>query len=104
MTLFEQTVSNIADSGEVLLMGDFDVDPVNSLSLFDLFEGMLRFYNLSLVNSGPTRITTSTSSTLDRFIVSDITRVRSLSVIPVSSVADHELVMLSLGYTKPTEN
>jgi hypothetical protein len=46
---------------------------------------------LSLVDSGPTRITTSTSTTLDRFIVSDIT------------VANHELVMLSLGYTKPSE-
>jgi endonuclease/exonuclease/phosphatase family metal-dependent hydrolase len=32
MTLFEQAVSNIADSGEVLLMGDFNVDPVNSAS------------------------------------------------------------------------
>jgi hypothetical protein len=73
MTLFEQTVSNIADSGKVLLMGNFNVaDPVNSTSLFDLFEGMLRSYNLSLVDSGPTRITTSTSSTMDRFIVSDI--------------------------------
>jgi hypothetical protein len=53
-------------------MGDFNVDPVNSASLFDLFEGKLRSYNLSLVDSGPTRITTSSSFTLDRCIVSDI--------------------------------
>jgi hypothetical protein len=72
MTFLEQAVSNIAGSGEVLLMGDFNVDPVNSASHFDLLERMLRSYNLSLVESGPTRITSSTSTTLDRFIVSTV--------------------------------
>jgi hypothetical protein len=78
-TLFEQAVSNIADSGEILLMGDLNVNPVCSASDFDFFEGMLRTYNLSLVNSGPTRIATSTSATLDRFIVSDTTRVSDIT-------------------------
>jgi hypothetical protein len=56
-------------------------------------------FNLSLVESGPTRIT----ATIDRFVVSDLDRVRELSIVPVSSIADHELVILDLNYVRTVE-
>jgi hypothetical protein len=60
-------------------------------------------FSLSLVESGLTRITTSSFDTLDRFIVSDMDRVRELSIVTVSSVADHELVILDLDYVRTVE-
>jgi hypothetical protein len=35
--------------------------------------------------------------------VSDLDRVRELSIVPVSSIADHELVILDLDYVRVVE-
>jgi hypothetical protein len=100
---FEQTVSSIADLSEIVFMGDFNLDPVNSAGNFRLFGESVGSFNLSLVESGPTRITATSSTTSDRFIVSDLVRVRELSIVPVSSIADHELVILDLDYLRTVE-
>jgi hypothetical protein len=100
---FEQTVSSIADLSEIVFMGDFNLDPVNSAGNFRLFGESVGSFNLSLVESGPTRITATSSTTLDSFIVSDLVRVRELSIVPVSSIADHELVILDLDYLRTVE-
>jgi hypothetical protein len=62
--------------------------------------GKFRRFNLSLIESGPTRITTISFTTLDRFVVSDMDLVRELLIVPVSSIADHELVILDLDYVR----
>jgi hypothetical protein len=83
-------------------MGDFNLDPVNSAGEYRLFIEPVNSFNFSLVESGPTRITATSSTTLDRF-VSDLDRVRELSFVPVSSIADHELVILDLDYVRTVE-
>jgi hypothetical protein len=55
-------------------------------------------FNLSLDKSGPIRNTATSSTTLDHFIVSDLDRMRELPIVLVSSIADHELVILHLDY------
>jgi hypothetical protein len=63
-------------------------------------------FNLSLVKSGPSRITATSSTTLDRFVVSDLDRVQEvqeLFIVPVSSIADHELVILDSNHIRTVE-
>jgi hypothetical protein len=68
-----------------------------------LFNELGNSFNLSLVKSGPTRITATSSTTLDRFVLSDLDRVRELSIFPVSPIAEHELVIFDLDYVRTVE-
>jgi Endonuclease-reverse transcriptase len=99
----EDIVSGIADENEILLMGDFNLDPVNAAPNFRRFESMFSAYGLCIVDSPPTRITENTATILDRFIIKDPGKVTSLGVHPVSSIADHELVVIDLAYSRPVE-
>jgi endonuclease/exonuclease/phosphatase (EEP) superfamily protein YafD len=100
---FETIASNVAESNQLILMGDFNLDPVGSASSFRRFDAMIRAFGLTTVDFSPTRITETTSTTLDRFIVKDMDKVRALAVHSVSSIADHELVILDMAYTQPLE-
>jgi retron-type reverse transcriptase len=100
---FESIVSGVADARDIVLMGDFNIDPSAFASNFRRFESMLSSYNVSLVESPPTRLTEASATTLDRFAISDLNKVRALTVYPVSSIADHELVVLDMKYEKPLE-
>jgi hypothetical protein len=69
---FESTVSSVADLSEIVFLGDFNLDPVNSAGNFRFFNESVNSFNLSFVESGPTRITATSSITLDRFVVNDL--------------------------------
>jgi hypothetical protein len=96
-------MSSVADLSEIVFMGDFNLDPVNSAGNFRFFNESVNFFNLSLVESGPIRIIANSSITLDRFVVSDLDRVRELSIVSIFSIADHELVILDLDYVRTFE-
>jgi hypothetical protein len=66
---FESTVSSVADLSEIVFLGDFNLDPAGN---FRFFNESVNSFNLSFVESGPTRITATSSITLDRFVVNDL--------------------------------
>jgi hypothetical protein len=99
----EVIVSGVASNSDVVLMGDFNLDPVAFASNFQRFESMLASFGLSILDSPPTRVTETSSTTLGRVALKDTSKLKCLSVHPVSAVTDHDLVVFNLDHARSIE-
>ena len=96
LTKLEQSLSKVDPRSELYIMGDMNIDTSSESSLHKSYVSLLDVLGLCQIISEPTRITPTSSSTLDHIIVSMGERVTGSGVVGVG-LSDHLVTYCSRG-------
>ena len=77
----EQSLSKVGPGSEFYLLGDINIDFKRSSSLLSSYKNILNLFNCTQMVNEPTRVTPTTSSTLDHVVTNVKGRVREAGVI-----------------------
>ena len=87
-------------SGEVLLMGDLNVDIIENQHNFFDYKNLLLSFDLEVQNIEPTRVTKSSSTCIDQIIAAEETQVTTINC----TISDHYGLMCDLKIISEKQN
>ena len=101
MILFEDLLLELkALSGEILLMGDLNVDIIGNQRNFFDYQNLLLSFDLEVQNFEPTRVTKSSSTCIDHIIAAEETQVTTINC----TISDHFGLMCDLKIISEKQN
>ena len=101
LTLFEDLLLELkALSGEILLMGDLNVDIIGNQRNFFDYKNLLLSFDLEVQNIEPTRVTKSSSTCIDHIIAVEETQVTTINC----TISDHYGLMCNLKIISKKQN
>lgn len=97
--VFVESISKVLDNiykpgRQILLCGDFNVDPNRDTHRYSLLSSVLMTYDLSLMVDTPTRVGTSTAYTIDHIYTNFFSK---MAMVKTNTISDHETLLMDLG-------
>ena len=101
LTLFEDLLLELkALSGEILLLGDLNIDIIGNQRNFFDYKNFLLSFDLEVQNIEPTRVTKSSSTCIDHIIAAEETQVTTINC----TISDHYGLMCGLKFISEKKN
>ena len=101
LNLFEDLLLELkALSGEILLMGDLNVNIIGNQRNFFNYKNLLLSFDLEVQNIEPTRVTKSSSTCIDHIIAAEETQVTTINC----TISDHYGIMCDLKIISENQN
>ena len=97
--------SALFDERECVVLGDLNTNMLGNrrCNLVKSLSAFLDLFNWTQIIKDPTRVTTTTSSTIDLILVSDIDKISQSGVINIG-ISDHSLIFCTRKQTKAVFN
>lgn len=98
----EEIMSEWRDSNsEFILMGDLNINSLNTSSRFKDFSDLLETFSISHIPCGSTRcnLPTNNSTAIDHIFISNSTDVKAFATTPIS-YSDHDALLVSINLPK----
>lgn len=107
LTTFFNNIIGVLDSVykpnlNIILCGDFNLDSYNQNPQFDYFSTLLSGYNLKPIVKWPTRLGSSSLSTLDQIFINFIDEAPSYAID--NTISDHQSVFSKLNFANLITN
>lgn len=102
LNLIETSATSLLnDTDYFIFTGDVNINIFDTESIkTKQFEEMLDVYNLTQIVTDPTRITQTSCTLIDVFVISDSKLVQEIEVLDGHNLADHDIINCKLLFTK----
>ena len=87
----EDNLSNLRSDCETYILGDMNISYQQQCSLQESYKGLLRLFNLQQLINSPTRITPTSSTTIDHVLTNSKENIVQSGTIPCG-LSDHLLI------------